>query len=146
MAGSGAVLPSLVLAVVAAIYVWLSHDYDLASRALPWMAGALALGLSLIDAVATARSSAGAPSPARHPLRQEAVAFAWIGAFLPLVVVLGFYAAILLYVFCYLRLHARKGGAASAATAALVAGFLYVVFDRLMGYEIFAGLLGGDTL
>jgi hypothetical protein len=76
----------------------------------------------------------------------EAIAFAWIGAFLPLVVVLGFYGAIVLYVFCYLRLYARKSGLASAAAAFLVAGFLYVVFDTLMGYEIFGGLLGGAAL
>jgi hypothetical protein len=83
---------------------------------------------------------------AAHAPLGEAIAFAWIGAFLPLVVVLGFYGAIVLYVFCYLRLYARKSGGASAAAAFLVAGSLYVVFDTLMGYEIFGGLLGGAAL
>jgi hypothetical protein len=68
------------------------------------------------------------------------------GAFLPLVVVLGFYGATPLYIFCYLRLYAGKNALVSAATAFGVMGCLYLVFEGLMGYAIFAGLLGGDTL
>jgi hypothetical protein len=135
-----------VLAVLAAAYVWLAYDHDFASRAMPWMAGVLALVLALIDGFARGRRAGGGPAVAAHAPLAEAIAFAWIGAFLPLVVVLGFYGAIVLYVFCYLRLYARKSGLASAAAAFLVAGFLYVVFDTLMGYEIFGGLLGGAAL
>lgn len=140
-------LPSLVLAGLAAAYVWLAYDYDFASRAMPWMAGVLALVLALIDGLARGRRGTTGPAGGRgHGPLDEAAAFGWIGAFLPLVVVLGFYGAIVLYVFCYLRLYARKSGLASAVAAFLVAGSLYVVFDTLMGYRIFGGLLGGEAL
>jgi hypothetical protein len=156
------VLPSLVLAAVAAVYVWMSYDYDIASRSLPWIAGVLAVTLALVDVAwkrygAQARALHGpreggrppdvdAPSGAAHSLSKEAIAFGWIGSFLPLVILLGFYAAILLYVFCYLRVYARKSGLASAVTAFSVVGVLYLVFGALMGYEIFGGLLAGDYL
>jgi Tripartite tricarboxylate transporter TctB family len=143
-------LPSLVLALVAAVYVWMSYDYDPASRSLPWIAGVLAIVLASIDAASKRSSDAAARTQdatrAAHPPRREAVMFGWIGAFLVLVVVLGFYAAIPLYVFCYLRIYARKSAAVSAATAFGVVGFLYAVFGGLMGYEIFGGLIAGDYL
>lgn len=155
-------LPSLALALIAAVYVWMAYDYDPASRSLPWIAGVLAMVLALIDIVSRGdgaaaralRGPSGGDGPGNAAQRsaapsvplQEAIAFAWIGAFLPLVVVFGFYASILLYVFCYLRLYARKGGLASAATAFLLAGSLYLAFEVFMGYEIFGGLLAGDTL
>lgn len=155
------VVPSLVIAIVAAVYVWISYDYDLASRSLPWIAGVLAMILALIDVASKGdRARAGRlpslpgdrardaeeRSEVPHSTSREAIAFGWIGAFLPLVVVLGFYASILLYVFCYLRVYARKGALASAATAFGLAGVLYLVFDVFMGYEIFRGMLGGDYL
>jgi hypothetical protein len=145
-----AALPTSTLAVFAIAYVWIAYDYDLASRSMPWIAGVLAIALALIDIVVTGNdavpqtqgeATAAPPSP-----WQEIVAFAWIGAFLPLVVVLGFYGATPLYIFCYLRLYAGKNALVSAATAFGVMGCLYLVFEGLMGYAIFAGLLGGDTL
>jgi len=153
----GGALPSLALAAVAAAFIWVAFRYDPASRALPWIAGGLALALAGIDVAMQRRharallaaehtGTSGAQPLAAHALHEELIAFAWIGAFLPLVVVLGFYSAVLLYVFAYLRLHADKGAAGSAATAVTLTVFLYIVFGRLMGYEIFAGVLGGDSL
>jgi hypothetical protein len=155
-------LPSLALALIAAVYVWMAYDYDLASRSQPWIAGVLALVLALVDvasrgddaAARALRGPSGGVGPGNAVQRsaapsvslQEAIAFAWIGAFLPLVVVFGFYASILLYVFCYLRLYARKGALASVATAFVLAGSLYLAFEVFMGYEIFGGLLAGDSL
>jgi hypothetical protein len=145
-----AALPSLILAVLAAGYVWTSYDYDPASRALPWIAGVLAMVLALFDVLATISGpppgAAKEPAPAPPPARRELVAFAWIGAFLPLVIVLGFYAAIPLYLFCYLRLYARKNALGAALAAFGLAGFLYLVFGVFMGYEIFGGIVAGDYL
>ena len=144
------VLPSLCLAVVAAVYVWASYDYDLASRTLPWIAGVMAATLALIDVVSTVARDRCKPEgdqiDVAHSPLLEAAMFGWIGAFLALVVVLGFYAATPLYVFCYLKIYARKGALISAAAGFGLAGFLYIVFDALMGYEIFGGLIAGDYL
>jgi len=155
--GTASALPSLVILAAAALYVWGSYGYDPASRTLPWIAGMLAIVLASADLLlmrgplgfmtAHVESREGVSSEAgTRAVRQELIAFAWIGLFLPLVVVLGFYAAVLLYVFCYLRLYAGKGALAAFAAASGLAGFLYVVFGVLMGYEIFGGFLGGDYL
>ena len=143
-----AALPSLLIAVLAVAYVWISYDYVFGARAMPWIAGILAMILAIFDAVtrrpaAAASGSAGAQAAS---IAQELGMFAWMAGFLVLVVVLGFYAAIPFYLFCYLRLRAGKGGLVAAATGFGLAGFLYVVFELLMGYEIFGGLLAGDYL
>jgi len=144
------VLPSLALVVVAVGYVWASYSYDTASRALPWIAGVTATMLAVIDVVLKCRGgverqrddSAQVP----HAPAQEAVVFGWIGGFLGLAVVLGFYASTPLFAFCYLKLYARKSSSVSAMTAFGVLAFLYVVFDVLMGYEMFGGLIAGDSM
>lgn len=144
------VLPSLVLAAVAAIYVWASYSYDTASRASPWIAGVMATVLAVIDVASKCRRSVERarkePADSPHTLAQEVLMFSWIGGFLGLAVVLGFYASAPLYVFCYLRLYARKRSSVAAMTAFGVLGFLYVVFDVLMGYDVFRGLIAGDAM
>ena len=143
-------LPSLVVALLALVYVWASYEYAPGSRHLPWIAGALAATLALVDATARLRkqpaSGDGAHGSAPQAPHREAIALAWIGAFVPLVIALGFYGAIPLYVFCYLRLYAGKPGLISAATAFGVSGFLYLLFGVFMGYEIFGGVLAGQAL
>jgi hypothetical protein len=94
--------------------------------------------------VADRRAAGGNSRP--NTLLDELSAFAWIGGFLPLVLVLGFYSAVLLYVFCYLRLYAKKSAPSSITAAVVVTCFLYIVFGALMGYDIFGGVLGGDSL
>ena len=156
--------PSLALAAGAAAYVWTSYDYGSASQTMPWIAGVLAIALILIDIAARSEFAAtrglgrllsgGDPTESRgregpgirYSPMQEAAAFAWIGAFVGLVVVFGFYPSILLYVFCYLRLYARKNARVSAATAFGLLGFLYTVFEVFMGYEIFSGLIAGAPM
>jgi hypothetical protein len=159
------VLPSLVLAAVAAAYVWVSYDYDAPSRGMPWIAGILAIALALLDVASRLQSDAArklgglwpgrgagqsgdteSEAQAPHPPFRETLAFGWIAAFLGLVVVLGFYAAIPLYIFCYMKLYAKKGSLVSAVIAFGVAVFLYLVFDVLMGYEIFRGIIAGDRM
>ena len=110
----------------------------------------MAMTLALIDVASKPRSTTARqglePAQAAPSALQEVIVFGWIGAFLGLVVILGFYAAILLYVFCYLKIYASKGSVVSAVTAFCLAGFLYLVFEVLMGYEIFGGLIAGNSL
>ena len=140
-------LPSLFLATVAVLYVWRSYSYDPASQILPWIAGMLAIVLATADVLSKRGALLlGAVADGPRTLRQQLVTFGWIGLFLPLVVVLGFYAAVLLYVFCYLKLYAAKSSFGAFTAAIGLTGFLYIVFGMFMGYEIFGGLLGGDQL
>jgi hypothetical protein len=132
----------------------MSYRYDAASQALPWIAGVLAAALAGIDGIMQRRAqrrgkgdgSLAMGSVNTPAVRSELMAVAWIAAFLPLVFLFGFYAAVLLYVFCYLRLYGGKTGPGAALAAFVVSAFLYIVFGLLMGYEIFGGVLGGDSL
>jgi putative tricarboxylic transport membrane protein len=154
----GGSLPSVALAAVAVGYVAISYRYDAASQILPWIAGSLAIALAVADVLSqrgrarsavteSAESAEDATMPSQATgLRDEIVAFIWIGAFLPLVVIFGFYAAVLLYVFSFLRLHAGKGAVGSISVSVMLTVCLYAVFGLLMGYDVYGGLLGGQPL
>lgn len=161
----GALMPSLVLGAIAIVYAWTSFDYSAGSQAIPLSVAGLALLLVLLDALslgegALARNlrrvlsgTAQAPVPGldglagvQHPVGKEVAAFAWIIAFTALVIVFGFYIAIPVYVFAYLRFYAGKRAVVSALTAAGLVGFLYAIFELLLGYAIFGGLIAGDFM
>lgn len=154
----GGSLPSVVLAVIAVVYVAASYQYDAAAQWLPWIAGSIAVGLAAADVMlqrrrarlavtASVASTDVAPVPApASAARKERIAVAWVAAFVPLVVLLGYYAAVLLFVFCYLRLYAEKGALGSIAASIGLTSGLYAVFGVLMGYELYAGVLGGQLL
>ncbi|MBF9033048.1 hypothetical protein HKCCE2091_02260 [Rhodobacterales bacterium HKCCE2091] len=159
-------LPSLVLLGVAAFYAWVSFDYSAQTRAIPLGVAGLAILLVLVDLAsqgegAVARrirrviSGSGAPSPVpgldgqagqRHAARHELAAFGWIAGFLVLAIVTGFYIAIPLYVIAYLRIHGGKPILVAAATGLGLVAVLYGLFEILLGYEVFGGLITGDYL
>ena len=75
------------------------------------------------------------------PLRQELVLTLWMaGAFAGMAVV-GILVALPAFVFGYLRLHARRGTLFSAAVAGGFLAFEYAVFEWLLDYELYRGLL-----
>lgn len=160
-------LPSLVLLAVAAVYLGTSLSYDADDRALPFGISALAVVLVLLDLLSRGdgrfalmlrrilqgQSQKQPTVPGlegqaglRHPLKKELAAFGWILAFLGLAVVLGFYVAIPIYVISYLRIYAGKPLLAAAATGLGLTALLYAMFELLLGYSVFGGLISGDFL
>lgn len=159
-------LPSLVLIAVAAFYLVASFAYDPATRAMPLGVAALAIALLAVEILSRTQGRLGrslarvlqgggtkAPVPGldgqagqAHPPRKELAAFAWILAFLGLVVVFGFYIAIPIYVAAYLYVYARKGVLPSLGTALTLTAALYAMFELLLGYEVFTGLITGDFM
>ncbi|ESR25583.1 tripartite tricarboxylate transporter TctB family protein [Lutibaculum baratangense] len=159
-------VPSIVLLVVAAFYAYTATAYDPQTRAMPLGVALIAILLVVLDLVsrgegALARnlrrvlqgSGAKAPVPGldgqagqRHPALRELGAFAWIGGFLALVILVGFYPAIPIYMVAYLRFYAKKPLVAAVATAAVVTGLLYAMFELLLGYSVFEGLIMGDYM
>ena len=159
-------LPLLGLALAACTYLVTSFDYSPESRAIPRAVALLALALIALHAVSqemrrprtmadgsTATGEGATPRtdgetfPAAAPsFRSEATAFAWIAALLILVVVAGFYVAVPVFIFGYLLVHARKSVLTAGAFAIGVTGLLFLLFDLLMGYALFGGLIAGDFL
>lgn len=161
---SDAILPIVVI-VIAVIIFATSYSYDAASATIPRGVAALAIVFSLVELEARRDTAAGrflrrvfsddagSQTPGlegtageRHPPLRELAAFGWIFAFLVLVTIFGFYIAIPIYVFSYLRFYGRKSTWISVAVAAGLTGFLFVMFRLLLGYEIFAGLIAGGIM
>lgn len=159
-------VPSIVLLGIAVVYCYVSFDYSKATRAMPLGVGALAILLVLVDlasqgegrlalAIRRVFRGSGAPAPIpgldgqagqRFAPARELAAFAWIFGFVGLAIVLGFYLAIPIYVTAYLRLYAGKSLLISAATGLCLTAVLYGMFELLLGYEVFGGLITGDIL
>tara|TARA_R110002020_G_scaffold36894_33_gene111020 strand:+ start:5547 stop:6056 length:510 start_codon:yes stop_codon:yes gene_type:complete len=162
----GEAAPSLVLIAIAGFYAATALAYDPESRAMPLGVALIAIVLVVLDILSRGEgrlarnlrrglqgSSARQPVPGldgqagqRHSALRALGAFAWIVGFLALVTVFGFYPAIPVYVTAYLALYARKPLLASVATAAALTGLLYVMFELLLGYDVFGGLISGDFL
>lgn len=161
------VLPSLVLLVVASAYLATSLNYDADDRALPMGISALTVVLVVLDLlsrgegkvartlrrVLQGRSQQQPTVPGlegqaglRHPLRKELAAFGWIFAFLGLALVFGFYVAIPIYVVSYLRVYAGKPLLWAAAVGLGLTALLYAMFELLLGYSVFGGIIAGDFL
>lgn len=139
---SGPAIFSLTLAAVAAYAVVAALAWPLKAGLFPLVMGipllALALtqlGLDLRDAGEPAEA---APQTAR---RRTLAIFAWMAAFIVLVLLLGFPIAVPFFVFCYLRMQSRAGWGLSIALAAAAWGFFHVVFERLLHFPFEAGLL-----
>ena len=156
-----ALIPSIVLFVVTAIYFATAFKYSPATREVPVAVAGVTMILLIVDMLSQGpgrvskilRRAFGGGAARRPgdggesaPVRQGVLALAWIVGFTALAVALGFYLAIPIYVFCYLHLYARKRLTASATIAIALTGILYVVFQLLLGYEIFRGLIFGGYM
>ena len=158
--------PSLVLIAIALGYLVVSFEYDSRTRAMPLGVAALAIVLVTIDLLSHGDGSlarnlrrflqgSGRPAPVpgldgqagqQHPPVRELAAFAWILGFLGLVLLAGFYVAIPIYVASYLYFHAGKRGMRALGTAVALTVLLYTMFEVLLGYEVFGGLISGDFM
>lgn len=153
--------PTIFLAVLAVIYLVTGLGYDPDTRAVPIVVTCVTLLLLALDALSQGRGRVarglrrffGGAAMVRPgeggqpaPLAKEIAAFAWMAGFTVLAVIFGFYIAIPVYVFSYLRLYAGKPLLTSAAMALILTGMLYGTFELLLGYGIFEGLLFGGYM
>ncbi|MBP1849409.1 tripartite tricarboxylate transporter TctB family protein [Rhizobium halophytocola] len=150
--------PAVVLLVIAISFLVTSMDYDVSTRAMPLVVAVMTTVLLLVEILAQRRDRLGeqlrrifAGSPkieidtglGNPQVRREIAAVLWVLAFLVLAVLVGFYVAIPVYVFCYLWLYARKTLFKSAVTGVGIVALLYVLFQVLLDYKIFGGILFG---
>ncbi len=160
------IVPSIVLMAIAVGYLLVSLEYNTNDRAMPLGVAALAIFLLLLDILSVGEGRIGrnvrrvlqgsasqkvvpgldGQAGLRHHPMREVAAFGWILGFLVLSVIFGFYVGIPVYVFCYLRFYATKPVVNSALTAVCLTGALYVMFELLLGYSVFSGIVSGDFL
>jgi Na+-transporting methylmalonyl-CoA/oxaloacetate decarboxylase gamma subunit len=154
-------VPALLLLAFTLSFVVTSFDYKADTRAMPLVIAGLTVVLLVLELLAQRRDRIGevlrrffsgntrlpADAPGKKPsVSREIGAVLWVVAFLVLAILVGFYIAIPVYVFAYLAIYARKPAMISAITALGIVALLYVLFQVLLTYPIFSGVLFGGYM
>ena len=79
--------------------------------------------------------------PDKVARRRAFAIFAWIGAFILSVYLIGFPLTVPLFIFCYLNFHSGIGGLHSLALMGITWGFFYLVFQRLVHIQFETGAI-----
>jgi cytochrome b561 len=139
---SGAALFSLVLASMAGYAVIAALAWPFKAALFPLTMSIPLLLLSLAQVVLDLRDpSPPAESGTDVSRRRTLAIFAWMAAFIVLVLLLGFAITVPLFVFSYLVMQSRAGWGLSIALTAAAWGFFHVVFERLLHFPFEAGLI-----
>ncbi|WP_445681641.1 tripartite tricarboxylate transporter TctB family protein [Radicibacter daui] len=154
-------LPALLLLAFTLSFVVTSFDYKADTRAMPLVIAVLTVVLLVLELLAQRRDRIGevlrrfftgkshlpVGTPGKTPsVGREIGAVLWVVAFLVLAILVGFYIAIPVYVFAYLAIYVRKPPLISAITALGIVALLYVLFEVLLSYPIFSGVLFGGYM
>ena len=129
--------------------------YDPGPRAVPVLVGWLALALAALDVVTqtdtrwgrllaqllSGRALDAGVDEEDHPVGRQAVAILWLVGFVAGVIVLGFFVTIPIYVLAFMVVQGRKPVRQSALAAVAITGLMWVVFEWLLRYEVYKGLL-----
>ena len=150
---SAASVFSLFLAAVAAYAVVSASAWPVKAALFPMVMGIPLLVLALVQLILDLRGKTGpaegpamdlAPSADVAPeiARRRTIAiFAWMAAFIVLVLLVGFPLAVPLFMFSYLMLQSAAGWWRSLALTAAAWGFFYGLFERLLHFPFGAGFI-----
>ncbi len=144
----------IVLVFFAIMLVWSKQITQARGREFPVLVSAAGVVLGLLDLVAHSGTAFGhrlamVLSGAAHlesehggyAFRREVIAIVWIVAATALMVLAGFLAAIPVYVFGYMLLHARRTVRQGAIAALATTLAIWVGFELLLNYDLYGGLL-----
>lgn len=139
------VLSALFLAVFG-IMVAVSFSFPEGARFMPLVVGVPGMVLCIVQLVTDLRARPVTPSPdaelGRHTLWSEARAWGWLVGFIGLVLLIGFNFAGPILVFGYLWLEAQVRPSRAAIAAAIFGGWIWFMFDRVLGFALHPGLFG----
>jgi hypothetical protein len=137
---SGAVLFSVGLAAVAAYAVYAALRWPPKAALFPLTMGIPLLVLALTQVCLELRTPP--EDKAAAAWRRPLAVFAWMGAFIGLVLLAGFPIAVPIFVFFYLVMESREKLVLSAALAAAAWGAFYLLFIRVLHFPFEDGLIG----
>ena len=145
--------PLVLIALWVAVIVW-AWGYNATARQVPLLVGGTMLVLSLIDFITRfdvprlrlLRDFWGADFRHREmqhnpPVVAELLQAAWMIGCVAAMLSIGILPAVPIFVFCYMTLHGRRRLVEAAAAAAIVFGFVYLVFEVLLEYRLYRGVL-----
>lgn len=154
--GIRSVVPPVLIAIAAGAVLYAAGSYGATARQLPMLVAGSVLFLALLDLASrlpgrTGRAlrvalGAGFDEPEfdRRPgWRREIVQVGWVAATAVAVVLFGFLVTIPVFVFLYARIHGSGSTLASLAAAAVTVAAVVIVFEILLDYEIYRGVLFG---
>lgn len=148
---------SLLMLVLAAAFLFFSYQLTGKGETVPVLIGWIAVFLCVLDVIAHTDNSVGravamllsgsthldAESGTEATL-SETVSMAWMVIATAAIVLFGFLIATPVYVFAYMILHGKKPIIQSGMTALVTTLFVWVVFELLMEYQVYRGLLFED--
>lgn len=149
------VAPVLLL-LFAVGFLLLAYSYEGRTRQVPVLIGWILLALCALDVVAVSATRAGEAVKAffagaivandggelaGYPVGKVILAILWPSAFVALVVVVGFVVAIPIYVFLFVAIQGRGGIGRAALASIITTVCIYVLFEKLLDYEIYQGML-----
>jgi putative tricarboxylic transport membrane protein len=116
---------------------------DRASRNVPLLAGGVTLALLALELFRTWSDRRPAPGDARAPEHQRAelTVLLSVAAGIAGIVLIGFLAALPLYLIGAIWLIGRRTLHAAVATALLTTLAIYLVFESVLSYRLFPGVL-----
>lgn len=153
-----ALLPPLAVLAFAIVFLNWALIYDETARQVPVLVAWSLIVLCVLDLIASTRTAPGrmvkafftgtivgeaAADDGVHPPAKVLVAMGWPVAFVALVYVFGFLPVIPVYVFAFVRLQGRKPVRQALGAALCATAFTWVVFEFLLDYEVYEGLLAG---
>lgn len=143
MRASGAALFAFGLAALAAYAVHVALRWPPKAALFPLTMGIPLLVLALALAITELRRPQPQPEQAAGATRGVWAVFAWMAAFIALVVMVGFPVAVPLFVLSYLVLESREGWSLSITLAAAAWGIFHLLFERLLHFPFGDGLIRG---
>ena len=147
-------VPAIALFIIAVIYLVTGYGYTPQARAFPVSVAWAAIVLAAMDLLSRTHTALGetlmrwfnpaaakAESHQHHPLLKQVSAVLLTGAFIALIVVIGFLYAIPVYVFASLYLRGRRPLLLSLLVSAGITIFIWALFTQLLKIELYPGLL-----
>jgi hypothetical protein len=130
---------ALAIVALAAWAIWAAWGWPLKAKLFPLAIGIPMLVLAAAEVVwaLRVREPDGDPEPVGRTL----VAAAWMVGFFAAILLVGFLAAVPLFVLAYLRLQGRESWTLSVVFTAVVWGVFYGLFDRMLHLPFPAGYL-----
>ena len=152
-------VPAAVPLALAAVFLVWSYAYDGRAHTVPMLIGWCAVVLTILDIVAQTETAVGkflngllsgrpldsstSADGAETGAAPALVACAWIAGFVALVGVVGFIAAIPVYTLAFMRLQGRRPWRHAVITAILITAVTWIVFEQLLRYKVFEGVIFG---
>lgn len=146
---SGRLVFNLGLLAVAAYFVWAATGYESAARRIPIMIGLLVLALQAWVTARELLKPETAPSDehfAPGEWRGVLAMSGWMALFFALFAVFGTLVAVFAFIFLFLASGRRLAWWGAAALAVALSGGIWLLFVRLMRFELYPGVVFGGTL